>query len=277
MDTDDALSPRQAHGSAPVACGPGSPHAGGKACHARVPLSTLTMMTRRPSTYLAGAPVLLACLFGCALPDAGDALPDAGTNAHASLECGPFTACGGDLAGRWRATSACPLDLDAVEARLRRVSSCAGYTVNIAVDVDGTVEFYRDGSMLADLTARVQTRTTADQACAAAVGAASLANYCTEAAQGLQADPLVLDATCAVEANVCACDVTNGLTSPMAASQHWETQGSRLTLTPMDDQIVGSDYCVDGDVLSLRTLTDSTDSIETVMILRRARPGDSGD
>lgn len=182
--------------------------AGGDASSAGGPLATST----------AGA----AAVQADAGPSAADSLPTAASGSSASggmeaprpADSCEWSACGGNVVGRWRLSSLClaHVGVGSVEADCGLVRR----TETVAIGRQGTFEFGSDGRFIYDWMTTTDRITTTWSSCFEQAGIAS----CSDALFGFESCP---DAACALEGGDCRCtgtceDAAQG-TIPWAANE----------------------------------------------------------
>jgi len=161
----------------------------------------------------------------CTPQDVSTADPGTGT-------CPSFTACGGDITGKWSVTLICSDPVFHSYSEL-----CADATDT--TDVSGVLEFKADGTYLAQ--ASIHAQGTVPQSCLTKLQGTCGANAfegCVPSGQG------------------CTCDY-HSPPKPAAAGYTWTANGNALLLVHACETEVAH-FCVHGDELELRARTGAS-------------------
>ena len=163
-----------------------------------------------------------------------------GSAGTASLECTPFTACGGDLTGPWSVSRDC-LSADSQKQISDGIKFCPDATVQIVSLTDqGTITFIQ-GSLKRDEMVTVHFSETVPSSClSAGMDCTAISPQCV---------PL--------DANGCSCDMI--VPTPLRLEYSYTKTDTGFTTTdPTDGSTETFDYCVAGNVLRLRSGEDIT-------------------
>lgn len=185
----------------------------------------------------------------------GSAGKDGGT---APSSCDDFTACGGDLIGRWRVTEVCVAGIEEGFAEITDAPGCEDFASFGSVTPRGEYTFAEDGTVsVVDASFTVALELTLTAECARGISGQTVTlstAYCNAFAGSLSGSDTIAEATCRFAAGACACSATSNA-MPLTGGGQFEVDGDELV---QDGE--RSPYCVDGDRLSIAM---STSSMET--------------
>lgn len=180
---------------------------------------------------------LLAALGGCGGDDDGN------------LDCGDYSACGGDPVGEWTVVDAC---IDG--APDPEIDGCPDATATIDdVVVDGTVMVRDDGSYATNVDIAATVVITVPLSCLQGGTCADLSQ-----AAGVPCNE-----------NGDACDCMSHSDSSDQESGTWEVNGSTLTLTDSAGDPSDASFCVQGDVLKAQPQPDQAGDPQVTLVLTR--------
>lgn len=185
-------------------------------------------------------PVLLVALaaFGCGSNTEGSApTPDE------PLSCEEFTACAGNVVGRWSFRSVCPTEQQ--RAALNDAAQlCEGDQTTVETSFEGSVTFGQDGSVQRAITAQFQVKQSVPTSCL------SPGFSCTMLQSAFADQPAVSRATCTTKGSSCECSYRIVQASSM--QETYSTTGAKLNFTSSADGSESSvAFCVRGTSLSL--------------------------
>lgn len=167
-----------------------------------------------------------------------------------------FVACGGDITGNWNFTSA-----DATgDAALGDITGCAEATGRVtSVNQTGPISFASDMSYSDRTSVDVRVAVTIPSSCFDGGGPTSC-----EALGGSE-DGITASCRGNIAEN-CQCDFR--VEDDNQEMGVWMTSGNNLTLTVLGDVPEVSEYCVDGDLLTVR-LADPVTGLTLVLAAER--------
>lgn len=159
-----------------------------------------------------------------------------------------FTACGGALAGTWKTSAYCAT-VSADE--LRQQLMCPTAEIEATFGVDGTYVFNNDGTFQTNGTSTSTSTITLPKSCITAqTGCAVLGMADADDKDGATSKVTETDTACVLETSTVADGTQNGT---------WATSNSQVTLTSADPTKMPAsrDYCVTGDVLTIKFVDDT--------------------
>jgi hypothetical protein len=184
-----------------------------------------------------------------------------GTAGSPPGDCPAFTPCGGDVLGAWRIVSICGAFTPESNPD---VPECAGTAVSESFMGDGVYTFQDDGTATLTGTITVTADEVVTDACSQAQYGFSAALLCAglNASNDLPQGQAGADGTggatpaisfmCTVDGTDCACHIVEGPV-PVDQSATYSVQGEQITIGSNT-----SDYCVDGDTLTIQGTSAST-------------------
>lgn len=162
--------------------------------------------------------------------------------------CGAFSACGGDLAGKWSIDGVCVDDnlADAMEAEMELPAACDGIVKDIDVDISGTFQ-YANGTETADVSMAYSVQFDYTATCLTAMAGTTISvdqTICSALASS-QGSADGFDTTCKLASGGCSCAMSISKNS-IQDTDTYSTNGG--TLSYGDGESV--EYCVAGDTLT---------------------------
>lgn len=197
--------------------------------------------------------------------DAGLAAVGGGTGGHGGsdgwnpakdvkpAECRPdptsFSACGGDVTGKWRIASLCfPSGIE----ELRELLSCPAIKQEFTYDYRMLVDFKSSGNYTAAIKSDAVQNVTVPKSCISEEADCSeLGEDDTDDSDG---ETLTITSdleNCLIEAQIHDMDSVAGT---------WEVAGTKITMTDSDGPDT-SDYCITGNTLVVRSENDITGEV----------------
>jgi hypothetical protein len=159
-------------------------------------------------------------------------------------DCASFSACGGNVAGRWRVRSAC---VGAVAN-----PACPGYASNRTTSGTAIYDFGADGVLRYEGSINVGYDISVDESCTQAIAHKDAAAYCKLVEGSSDDNPRVPSTiTCSASDGRCSCHVDQG---PITAAEDssYALDGNTLTLLA-GGNATSLGYCVSGSSLTLGT------------------------
>lgn len=170
-------------------------------------------------------------------------------------ECLPdptsFSACGGDVVGKWRIASFC---FDAGLEDLREDLNCPELTQKLDVDYRMLVEFTADGDYLASFSSDVKQDVTVPKSCLGSADADCSVLESDDPDAGDEGFSIVITD----KGDSCLMAAVQQLSQGVVGS--FETDGNQITVTDNDGPDT-SDYCVDGDKLTVKSVNSATSEV----------------
>lgn len=177
------------------------------------------------------------------------AMGGCGGDDDGNLDCGDFSACGGDPVGDWSVVDAC---VD--RAPDPEIENCPDASASIGdVVVDGTVMVRDDGSYATDVDISGTVVISVPLSCLQGGTCADLSQAagvpCTD--------------------NGDACDCTGDFDDSTQETGTWEVTGSTLTLTDSGGDSSDASFCVQGDVLKAQPEPAQAGDPQVTLVLTR--------
>jgi hypothetical protein len=170
--------------------------------------------------------------------------------------CGTFTPCGGSVVGTWKITSACVSTADAGVPKADAACSMASGSPNMKYD--GTFTFRTDGTYTADLALSGSETLTYSAGCFS--GAYSCSTIDSVFKNPGTADAGVSGSCTSGSSGSCTCSETFDI-NPTSTNGTYTTSDSAITTTSgSNSSPESSDYCVQGNTLTLRSSSSSGQS-----------------
>ena len=157
-------------------------------------------------------------------------------------ECGGFTACGGDLVGRWRYAWTCE---DPNEADPFDDPACADSTHSETSTTDMTADFRADGTVVFDGSSSSVADFTITDACALATIGMDATWYCSFSDPRPGPNP---SRECHVENGICTCHVVSTSTVE-EQTRTYLVMGNQFAVSDENGYGSPADYCVAGNQL----------------------------
>lgn len=198
---------------------------------------------------------LLACLLlgACGIKAPGDEDDSAPITPSPKADCSSYTACGGNLVGRWRMLASC-------FGTAGNDPACDGYVSNQTTSGTAIYEFGSDGVLRYEGAIHVAYDVSVTEACAQAVAHRDLPGYCKLLEDSADDNPRVpADITCNVSDSLCECHVDQGPISGGSGSSYALSGNSVTMLEDGGANTYG--YCVRDDMLTLGSLTGAPNSV----------------
>jgi hypothetical protein len=163
--------------------------------------------------------------------------------------CSAFTACGGDLKGKWAVDGICMEgDLEAAMAGMEELpAECGDMYKDISMKMSGTVEF-ANGTQTSDVTMETKLKFTYTSACLSAMSGTSMTMtqaLCDKAASSYD-DGEGPTVACSFTGGACAC--TMSMNKHEQSATGYTVSGNTFTTEDGDDV----EYCVSGTTLTVR-------------------------
>ena len=208
-----------------------------------------TPTRRRRLQVWVSAALGIGALIGCDPSSQEDSNVGGGAAA-----CGSFTACGGDLEGTWELEKLC-LDVDPAMFGAIDNPACSDFVQDVRVMADGMLTVTSDtltfsGTLDMDIDFRFSDACL--QASAGDTTIKTNAQLCSSLQDGLEEgaqepDAAITSATCSAGAAACNC-TASAPPQTISSSGAYSVTGNTL----MDPDGETSEYCVQGDSLTLR-------------------------
>jgi hypothetical protein len=214
------------------------------------PDSSLDRLTRACALSFVALFFLGACSSDAFADDDDD---DDSPSVPAASNCETFTACGGDLVGRWSMRASC------VGSAVND-PACKGYASNHTTSGTATYDFGSDGVLRYAGEVTVEYDISVTPECAQAVAHKDVAGYCKLVQDSSDDNPRVpASISCSATDALCACHVEQG---PIAggADSSYEVSGNSVTILA-DGDVSTFGYCVHGDTLTLGSLAGQPASV----------------
>ncbi len=166
---------------------------------------------------------------------------------------GTFTACGGDLTGKWALDGMClEGDLKTLLAQEEELPpECADAIEDVSIQASGTIEF-ANGTQTSDLTRVIDMKVKYTSACFSAIAGASVAmdqTICKQLSSSFEnpdeEDP---EATGSCSFSGGACNCTMHIDDREQSSTGYTVSGNRMT-TEDGDSV---EFCISGTKLTVR-------------------------
>ena len=196
-------------------------------------------------TLVIGMALAVAAGVGCG-NGSDDNGNSAGNGSTAPVYSEPFSPCGGDLVGQWQITGAA-----VNESVAHPLGQCPGATATwTRFEATGTASFQADGTVV--------STGSSEEAMRWEVPAACLGTTCAEFASSVTAsmqedlDPGDVGSfTCTDAGDGCSCTLSVSYASS-TDTDTYVVNGSQLSITEPDGDVVDLQYCVSGDSLVMR-------------------------
>jgi hypothetical protein len=195
---------------------------------------------------------LLPLLTACGIKQGDDEEPKASSK-PAPRNCESFSACGGDLVGRWVLRASCVGNVPSDPA-------CVGYASNQSVSGTAIYDFGSDDILRYEGSVHVEYDISASEACTQATAHKDPIAFCKLVESSSHDNPRIpASISCDATDAVCSCHVDQGPIGGGSDSSY-AVSGTSLTILA-DGAATTLGYCVGAGTLTLGSLTGEPASI----------------